>query len=326
MDRRVFLGSVACGVVSVSLAAAQAPPRANPPRRVLWLNVGRSDPPDEVKQYEDALAHLGWIVGQNVLIDRRDVRSEDLSSTVQEFVNAKVDLIVTGGTAATLAAKRATSAVPILMLVGTDPVASGLVASLARPGGNVTGYAAFSAELRVKRVSLIRECLPGIRRIGELEASDNPFFRIEHNRILEAYQSRGIEPIFVDTARFVRFDDMLAEVVRRRAQALNIVHDAIHETWIPQLFGAAIAASLPAIVDEPRLLEAGALLSYDHDFREVFPKSAVFVDRLLRGTKPADLAVEQPTTFVLGINLKTASTLGITIPQALIHRADILIQ
>jgi ABC-type uncharacterized transport system substrate-binding protein len=328
MHRRVFISSIACGVLSAALAAtAQIPPGSNRPRRVLWLGLGAPDPPDEVKQYDDALAEVGWIVGQNVLIDRRDdIRVENLSSTAQEFVNAKVDLIVTNGTAATLAAKNATSSIPILMWGAADPVASGLVASLSRPGANITGYALLAPELHVKRVSLIRELLPGIRRVAELDDSANPGVRAGHQRLEEGYRSLGIEPIFVDIARVKGFDDMLAEVVRRRAQALHMSLDTMYVNWIPQVFGAAVAASLATIVNNQQLLEAGALLSYEVDQREMPHRFAVLFDKLLRGAKPADLPVEQPTKFILGINLKTARALGITIPQSLLQRADRLIE
>jgi putative ABC transport system substrate-binding protein len=207
-----------------------------------------------------------------------------------------------------------------------DPVAAGLIASLARPGGNVTGIALLAPEQRVKRLSLLRELLPGLWRVGELDASTNPGLRAERRKLEEAYRSLGMEPIFVDIDRVTRFDDMLAEMVKRRAQALNLINDTLYQSWIPQIFEAAIAVSLPTIVNDYGLVEAGALLSYEEDEKEVLRKGAVLVDKLLRGAKPADLPVEQPTKFILGINLKTAKALGITIPQSLLQRADKVVQ
>jgi putative ABC transport system substrate-binding protein len=199
MDRRVFINSVACVGVAVGLAAtAQVPPSPNRPRRVVWLQGGAPDTPDEQKEVDDALAEVGWFVGKNVLIDRRYVGFEDLPRTAMDFVNAKVDLIIASGTPATLAAKNATTSIPILMWSAADPVGSGLVASLARPGGNVTGMALLSPEQRVKRLSLIRELLPGIRRVGELVYSANPGLRPEREKLEEAYRSLGMEPIFVE--------------------------------------------------------------------------------------------------------------------------------
>jgi putative tryptophan/tyrosine transport system substrate-binding protein len=327
MGRRVFISSLACVVVVVALAAAaQTPPSPNRPRRVVWLQGGAPDTPDEQKEVDDALAGVGWIVGKNVLIDRRYVSFDALSRTAEDFVNAKVDLIIASGTPATLAAKNATTSIPILMWSAGDPVATGLVASLARPGGNVAGMAMLSPEQSVKRLSLIRELLPEIRRVGQLVESTNPGLRAERKQLEEAYRSVGMEPIFLDTARIAKFEDMLAEAVQRRAQALSMVDDALRASWIPQVFGAAIAVSLPTIVDDYRMLEAGALLSYESDPRELSHRDAVLFDKLLRGMKPADLPVEQPTKFILGINLKTAKALGITIPQTLLLRADILIK
>jgi putative ABC transport system substrate-binding protein len=290
------------------------------------LQYGSPDTPEEQKRVDDALAEIGWIVGQNVLLDRRYVRMDDLQPTAQEFVNAKGDLIIASGTPATLAAKRATTSVPILMWSAADPVAAGLVASLARPGGNVTGMAMLSPEQAVKRLSLLRELLPGIRRVGVLGHSGHPGLVAERERLEEAYRSAGVEAILVDTARFQKLEDMLAEVVQRRAQALDLIQDTLYASWIPQVFSAAMRVSLPTIVDTSDLLEVGALLSYEEDQREFLHRDAVLFDKLLRGTRPADLPVEQPTKFVLGINLRTAKALGITVPQSLLQRADNVIR
>ncbi len=327
MDRRIFISSIGCGAVVVALAAtAQVPPNPNRPRRIGWLQGGGPDLPEEERRVDDALAEVGWIVGRNVLIDRRYVGFEDLPRTARDFVDSKVDLIIANGTPATLAAKNATGSIPILMWAAADPVAAGLVASLARPGGNVTGFSQLSPQLNVKRLSLLRDLVPGIRRVGEFYYSLNPAFRIIRKHLEEAYQSAGMEAIFVDTAGIDKFDDVLAEFVQRRAQALNIRTDALYGSWIPQMFGAAARASLPTVVDDYGLVEAGALLSYEVDPSELLRGQAVLFNKLLRGAKPADLPVEQPTKFSLGINLQTAKALGIIIPRTLLLSADKLIQ
>jgi ABC-type uncharacterized transport system substrate-binding protein len=322
LSRRSFCWTLAGVLFAPSIAIAQA----SKVRRIGWLQSGAPDSRDEEKQVDDALAEVGWIVGQNVLIDRRYVRSDDLQRSAEDFVNTKVDLIIANGTLATLAAKNATSTIPILMWSAGDPVAAGLVASLARPGGNVTGMALVAPEQSVKRLSLLRELLPGIRRVGELDDSTNPGLRAARKQLEEIYHSLGMEPIFVDVSAIAKFDAVLAELVRRGAQALNIQEDALGKNWIPQVFGAAVRVSLPTIVSSEQLLEAGALLSYDIESREFLRRDAALFDKLLRGTKPADLPVEQPTKFILGINLKTAKALGIMIPQSLLQRADKVIR
>jgi putative ABC transport system substrate-binding protein len=251
---------------------------------------------------------------------------EDLPRHAADFVNAKVDLIITAGTPATMAAKNATKSIPILMWGTADPVAAGLVTSLARPGGNVTGIALLAPEQRVKRLSLLREVLPGIRRVGELDFSTNPGLRSQRKQVEEAYRFLGMDPIFIDVAGRRELGDVFAEMIQRRAQALNLIGDTIYRNWIPQIFESAVAASMPTIVNDYGMVEAGALLSYEEDEGELLRKGAVLVDKLLRGAKPADLPVEQPTKFSLGINLKTAKALRITIPQSLLQRADKVIQ
>jgi ABC-type uncharacterized transport system substrate-binding protein len=317
--RRSVCWTLAGVLVSPSIAIAQA---SKVVRRIGWLEGGAPESRDGEQKVDDALAEVGWIVGQNVLIDRRYVRYEALQRTAEEFVNAKVDLIIANGTPATRAAKNATSTIPILMWSAADPVASGLVASLAKPGGNVTGMAQLAPEQSVKRLSLLRELSPGIQRVGELDLSANPAFRVIRRQLEEAYRSVGMEPIFVDITSIAKFEDALAEVVRRHAQALNIDQDTLRVSWIPQIFGAAVRVSLPTIVNSPQLLEAGALLSYAEDAGDFRRKNAVLFDKLLKGTKPADLPVEQPTKFNLGVNLKTSKALGLTIPQSLLLRAD----
>jgi putative ABC transport system substrate-binding protein len=321
ISRRRFTWTLAGVLVAPSIAIAQA----SKVRRIGWLQGGPREP-DEEKEVNAALAEVGWIVGQNVVIDWRYALFDDLPRHAADFVKAQVDLIITAGTPATLAAKNATKSIPILMWGTADPFAAGLVASLARPGGNVTGIALLAPEQRVKRLSLLRELLPGIRRVGELDVSTNLGLRAERRQLEEVYRTLGMEPIFVDVASTDKLDDVLAEMVRRRAQALNLIDDTIYLSWIPQLFNGAIAASLPTIVNDYGMLEAGALLSYEEDQREVLRKGALLADKLLRDAKPADLPIEQPTKFILGINLKTAKALRITIPQSLLQRADKVIQ
>jgi putative ABC transport system substrate-binding protein len=326
INRRKVLSMTAASLIAAPFAAI-AQTQANPhrPRRVGWLGIA-PDTPEEQKEVDDALAQVGWIVGQNVILDRRYVlEMNNLSRAAAELVKANVDLIIADGTPATLAAKNATTSIPIMMWGAADPVAAGLVASLARPGGNITGYASLAPQVEVKRLSLLRELLPGVRRVAEVDFPASPGVRLMRKQLEEAYQSAGMEPIFVDATHLDKFDELLSEALRRRAQALTIRDYAYGEVWRAHL-SAAARASLPTFVGGYDFLEAGALLSYGPDERDVLRINALLIDKLLRGRKPADLPVEQPTKFNLGINLRTAKALGITIPQTLLLRADRLVQ
>jgi len=230
------------------------------------------------------------------------------------------------GTPATLAAKRATTTIPILMASTGDPVLTGIVASLSRPGGNITGYSTAGSELNAKRLGLMRELLPRLQRVGLLERSTNPYYRAVRLGFEQACQSLGLQPIIVEVASVGELEKAIAEMARRQAQALFVQDDTLFfDNRIPMM-SAALRYALPTIGARIDMLEAGALVSYGPTDAEQGQRYAAFVDRILRGAKPADLPIEQPTQFKLGINLRTARALGITVPQALLHRADEIIR
>ena len=324
MDRRRFISTVAYGALAGPLIArAQTATRV---RRLGWF--GMDAPPSAVERQQQyaALRELGWIVGQNLLIEQRYGSAELLARAAKEFVRLKVDLIVADGTVAALAAKNATTTIPILMW-SADPVGAGVVTSLARPGGNITGSALLTVEIDVKRLSLLRELLPTTQRVGELINSTNPYFRDAPKRLEEAYRSLGMQQIIVDLARAATLEDAIAEVDRQRGQALHVPYDVlIGDDTFARIMRAALKYALPTIVEGEELLEAGGLLSYDYNMAELQHRNAAFIDRILRGAKPSDLPIEQPTKFDLMINLRTAKALGITIPKSLLLRADKVIQ
>ena len=297
-------------------------------RRIGWFSTNRPPPPDELKEQSSALRELGWIVGQNLLIDRHYEKPEMLPRVAEEFVRLRVDLIVAEGTEATLAAKNATTSIPIVMWSAGDPVATGLVASLARPGGNITGFALLTPEIDAKRLSLLRQLLPGTERVGQIINSNHPYIRATRKRLEEAYRSLAIQPIFVDIAQGLNVEDAVAEISRQRAQAIYVTYDvaAIEDDGIAKVIRATLKYRLPNVVDGEELLTAGGLLSFDIDLTEANRRPFFFIDKILRGAKPADLPIEQPTRFQLKINFRTAKLLGITIPQSLLLRADQLIQ
>lgn len=325
MNRRRFISTVVyCALAVPLIARAQTATRV---RRLGWFGIGAPPSPAERQQQYAALLELGWSVGQNLLIEQRYGSAELLPRIAEEFVRLKVDLIVADGTVATLAAKTATTTIPILMWSAGDPVGAGLVASLARPGGNITGYALLSPEIDVKRLSLLRELLPATQRVGELIDSTNPYFRNAPKRLEEAYRSLGMQPIIVDLAQADKLEDAIAEVDRQRGQALHVPYDAVFDVnSIGRVMRAALRYTLPTIVDGDELLEGGGLLSFDYNLAELQHRDAAFIDRILRGAKPSDLPIEQPTKFDLMINLRTAKALGIAVPHSLLLRANKVIQ
>jgi len=225
MDRRAFIGSLACGWPLVPIAArAQT---ANQMRRIGDLNSGPPETPEQIRQRFDPLRALGWIEGHNLIVERRyaNNKPELLRPLAEELVRLKVELILTDGTAAALAAKNATTSIPIVVSTVGDPVSTGAVAGLARPGGNVTGYSIVSLELDAKRLAVLRELAPAIKRVGVLENPMNSYFGFRRNEFEQACRSLGIEPVFVEVATARELTNAVAEVSRRGGQALLVSPD-----------------------------------------------------------------------------------------------------
>src|SRR6266705_548715 len=295
MDRRAFIGGVSCALILVPLAArAQT---AKTVRRIGVLGSGAQPTPDEFLQAYAPLRELGWVEGQNLLVERRyaNGRAELLRPLAEELVRLKVEIIVTDGTPATLAAKNATTTIPIIMGSAGDPVGAGFVASLARPGGNITGCSIVSPEIDAKRLSLLRELLPGLQRVGVLENPTNLYFRAARKEFEQACRSLGLQPIIIEVAAAGELENAIAELARRRAQALFVQRDGLfYDNRVP-LLSAALRYALPTLGTYKEMLEAGALAFYTHSDAENLQRYAAFVDRILRGAKPADLPIEQPT-------------------------------
>jgi putative ABC transport system substrate-binding protein len=326
MDRRTFIGAVVAGTITTPLAAyAQT---ATTVRRIGELSAGASPTPAVVERIHVPLRELGWNEGQNLFVERRSAngRAVLLQPFAEELVRLKVEIIVTSGTAAALAAKRATTTIPIIMYSAGDPVRAGLVASLSRPGGNITGFSIIGPEIDAKRLALLRELLPGLQRVGVLENSTNPYFRAVRKDFEQACRSLGLQPTIIEVAAAGELENAIAELARRRAQALFVQGDDLFNDNQVPLLSAALRYALPTLTTSKEMLEAGALVFYVHNRAEQDQRYAAFVDRILRGAKPADLPIEQPTRFEFGINLKAAKALGITVAQSLLLRADEVIQ
>ena len=326
MDRRTFVSVLAYGGVAAPFAArAQA---AKTVRRIGWLAPGAPPPPAEWEEQVAPLREFGWIEGQNLRIERRYAshKYDLLQPMAEELARLKVELIVAEGTSATLAAKNATTVIPIVMRSSGDPVRSGLVTSLARPGGNITGYSLVAPEMDTKIIGLLRELLPGLQRVGVLVNPTSSYYRDERKDFEQACRSSGIEPIFVEVTAKSELATAVAEVARLRAQALIVQNDRLFIDNHVEVMRAALKHALPTEAQGKEFLEAGALISFDSSLAELRRRGAAFIDKILRGANPADLPVEQPTQFELGVNLKTAKALGITVPQSLRMGANEVIQ
>jgi len=322
MHRRTFVGTLACGVVFAPLIArAQS---AGAVRRIGTLSSGERPPPAEFEHEFDPLRELGWIERKNLVIERRytNGNAEFLRPMAAELVALKVELIVTNGTDSALAVSNATTTIPIILWGAGDPVRTGLVETLARPGGNVTGMSIVSTELDAKRLSLLRELLPAARRVGVLLNSTNPISAIRKKDSERVYPTLGLQPIIIEVGAGSEIEPAIAEIFRQRAEALVVPSDTLFYVNRDALLGAALKRSLPSFVASREMLEAGGLMSYSISMPELRRRVAAFIDKILRGAKPAELPIEQPTKFELGINLKTAKSLGLTIPQSLLLRAD----
>jgi putative tryptophan/tyrosine transport system substrate-binding protein len=272
------------------------------------------------------LRELGWIEGRNLTIEYRwaDARSERFAEIAAEFVRLKVDVIVTGGNAA-VAAKQASSAVPIVFALVDDPIGMGLIANLSRPGGNVTGLAVQATDLAGKRLALLREVVPGLRRLAIMVNVDYPSAVLEMGEIQTAAGMLGLE---VAPLEIRRAEDIAPafEALKGRAEALYVIGDALVMTHRVRINTLALAARLPTSFNYREYVEAGGLMSYGANLSDLFRRAAEYVDKILRGAKPGDLPVEQPTRFNLIINLTTAKALGLDVPPTLLARADEVIE
>jgi putative tryptophan/tyrosine transport system substrate-binding protein len=279
-----------------------------------------------VAAFVQRLRELGWIEGRTVAIEVRwaEGRSERFAEIAAEFVRLKVDVIVTAGPPV-FAVKQATSVIPIVFATVADPLDSGLVASLARPGGNVTGLSLTSPELASKRLELLRDIIPGLRRLAILANGDYPPAVRELDEAVTAARPLGIETIALKIRQAADIAPAF-EALKGRADALYAVGDSLTSANQVRINSFALAARLPTMHPNRERLETGGLMSYGPNFPSLYRRAGDFVDRILRGAKPADIPVEQPTKFDLVINLTTAKAIGLSIPESFLLRADEVIE
>jgi ABC-type uncharacterized transport system substrate-binding protein len=269
------------------------------------------------------LRELGWIEGRNVAIEVRWAggRSERFVEIAAEFIRLKVEVILTHTTPATLAAKQATSVIPIVFATAGDPVGSGVVASLARPGGNVTGLSSQGTDAVGKRLELLRETVPALRRVAVLANVSSAFAVLEKDEVLAVARTLDLEPAAFDIRRGEDIAPGFA-AVKGRADALYVILDPVVLSSRVRINTLALGARLPTMYTVRELVEAGGLMSYGPNWANQFRRAGDYVDKILRGAKPSDLPIEQPTKFDLVVNVTTAHVLGLEVPPTLLARAD----
>ena len=327
MDRRTFL----CGLTLGSLASPLAAEAQSAGKVPLIGYVGNSSPslePRLLGAFRDGLRNLGYVEGQNIRIEYRwaEGRYERFPDFMAELVRLRVEVIVVAGTPATLAARRATNAIPIVMAVIGDALETGVVPSLARPGGNVTGLSTVVPELEGKRLELLKQALPKLSRLAVLANPANPFVAVAWRQTQRAAETLHIKLQRVDVRQPEEFGNAFSVIANERPDALTVMADRFILTHRAQIIAFGTKSRLPGMFPYWEFVEEGGLMAYGPSYADMFRRSATYVDKILKGVKPADLPVEQPTKFELVINLKTAKTLGLTIPQTLLLRADQVIE
>jgi len=328
MDRRIVLSAMAAILVALPLAS-----RAQPAARVYrigFLGAASASAPVSVRRIEAfrrGLHELGYLEGKNIIVDIRwaEGDADRLPELARELIRLRVDVLVTQGTTATRAAKEATSTIPIVMLAVGDPIGTGLVASLARPGGNVTGSTFLGPQLYVKQLEMLKQSIPRIERVAMLMNPDNPINRSVVQGMEGTANAMKVALMQIEARGTTEFAEAFSAMARHRVDAFVVIADPILNANLRAIADLALKQRL-AGASGREFAESGGLFGYGPNVNELWGHAPRFVDKILKGAKPADLPVEQATKFEFVINLKTAKALGITIPQSLLARADQVIE
>jgi len=310
------------------MTAKGFPQQPASPRRIGVLLLVYSTESNWAQQFRQGLRDAGYVEGRDVVIEWRSANGDyaRVPESAADLVRRKVDVIVVESTVAAQAARRATSTIPIVMALVADPVGSGLVANLAHPGGNVTGLSLMTSELSAKRLQLLKDTIPRLTRVAVLWNPDTPWHAKVIQDLKAAAPSLSIELSFEGARTPEQFGPAFSAVSRARAQALYVIEDPFFLTHRTTILKLASKARLPTMYGGREFADAGALISYGPNRGDLYRRSAGYVDKILKGAKPGDLPIEQPTKFELVVNLKTAKALGLTIPQSIIERADRVIR
>jgi putative ABC transport system substrate-binding protein len=322
-----LIGVLALGILAVPLVAEAQQP-AKVPRIGFLGNSTAAFEANLVGPFRDGLRDLGYVEGRNILIEYRwaEGKYERFPALIAELVALKVDVIVTAGTPAALAVQKAAPSIPLVMVAVGDPIGVGLVASLARPGGNITGLTSIAPELEGKRLELLRQVIPKLSSIAVLWNPDNSFHVGSLKETRAAAQVLGIKLQLLGVRVSEEFPAAFAAILRERPGALLVLADRIFLHNRVGIVDFEAKHRLPGVYAYRELVEAGGLMSFGPSYAGMHRRAAYYVDKILKGVKPADLPVEQPTKFELVINLKAAKALGLTIPQSVLIRADEVIQ
>jgi ABC-type uncharacterized transport system substrate-binding protein len=326
MSRKIRVWLLAS--ILLTTVSAQAQPATKIPR-VGYLSYGSVEIDKSLlAALQQGLRELGYLEGKNIVIEQRYAagQSDKLPELAAEFVRVKADVIVVTGDPAAHAAKKATAAIPIVIVTSPDPVGTGLIASLAHPGGNVTGLSDFHGGVVTKRLELLKDVAPLASRIAVLLNPANPSNPIQLKDIQAAAPAFRVTLISLEVKGPDDIAPAFTTIVKERPGALLVLGDRLFATNQTQIIELAVKNRLPTIYSQRLYVEAGGLMSYGANFTDQYRRAAIYVDKILKGAKPADLPVEQPTKFELVINLKTAKQIGLTIPQSVLYRADKVIK
>jgi putative tryptophan/tyrosine transport system substrate-binding protein len=318
---------VAAALLTVAVAAGAQQPKKMPQIGFL-IASSASAISDRLDSFRQGLTELGYIEGKNIAVEYRyaDGKTDRLPALAAELVAAKLDLIVAATTPGVLAVKKASATVPIVFVDISDPVANGLVVSLARPGGNITGLTILGPELSGKRLELLKEAAPNIARVALLWNSANPANELMWKETQAVAHELRVQLQSLEVRSPNDFDSAFETSVREHAQALIAAPEPLINTHLKRIVEFAAKNSLPAMYGAPEAVNAGGLMSYAPNYTYQYRRAATYVDKVLKGTKPADLPVEQPRKFELVINLKTAKQIGLTISPSVLYRADRVIK
>jgi putative ABC transport system substrate-binding protein len=328
MDRRTFIGSVAGGLLALSLGASAQ--QQGKVWRVGFL-IGRRRPPGDTDYYRAfprGMRELGYVEGRNLVIEWRsaDGNFERLPDLAAELVQLKLDVIVTGGTAATSAAQKATTTVPIVMGASNDAVVSGFVKSLARPGGNITGISDLGVDISAKDLEILLSVVPKLSRLAVLFNPGNSSHATIVKNVQVAALKTNMKILPLEARTPQEIENAFSTMTQQNAGAVFVAIDALLNQQGEQIADLATRYRLPSVFSIRESVDVGGLMSYGPSLSDCYRRAATYVDKILKGAKPADLPIEQPTKLELVINMKTAKALGLTIPQAVLLRADEVIQ